>query len=60
MELHNFEDINTILLKVFLHNFNIVFSEWMLYIFYVDGDKPEQNENIRCSDITAFCCRCAK
>jgi len=28
--------------------------------YYVGGDKSEQNENIRCNDITAFCCQCAK
>ena len=32
----------------------------MLYIFYVGGDKREQNENLRCSDIAAFCCQCPK
>jgi len=31
-----------------------------ILFYYVGGDKPEQNENIRCSDITAFCCQCAK
>jgi len=31
---------------------------WFLY--YAGGDKLDQNENIRCSDINAFCCQCAK
>jgi len=60
IELHDLEDIKFILLKVALC-FILIFLFCMnVLCYYVGGDKSEQNENIRCSDITAFCCQCAK
>ena len=32
----------------------------LVFFYYSGGDKLDQNENIRGSDTTAFCCQCAK
>jgi hypothetical protein len=61
MELHDFEDSKHILLSDAVCMILIwPFLYECFHFFYVESDKPEQNENIRCSAITTFCCQCAK
>ena len=60
-ELHDFGDSKLILLNVaFCIILIFVFSEIHVINLYIGRDKLEQNENIRCCDITAICCQCAK
>ena len=62
IELRDFDDkkAHTVERGILL-NFICVCFVWMFCFFYYAGsDKLDQNENIRCSDITAFCCQCAK
>jgi hypothetical protein len=62
IELRDFDDKKLILLNVAfcLILFLFVLYECFGFFYYAGGDKLDQNENIRCSDITAFCCQCAK
>ena len=58
IELQDLEDSKPILLKVACCM--VLIWPFVFSIFYVGCDKTEHLENIRCSDTTVFCCKCAK